>query len=286
MGRLIDSTCIRFEPETETGVSSRDAYDDFKAQMLSKGYPPRTLKTYDDHVVEFIDYLDASSSKAKIRHFPCSGVTKDHLIHWQGVLRLERGNKDSSVRTKVKSIRTFLYWFMDEDRGHCNRFKIKLPRAVEELKEPYSQQEIDLMLAKPQSRDLSEWRTWAAVGLMLRTGMRRSSLCELKWSDVDYEGKTILMRHSKTGKQQFVPLPTNAIDDLKLWRSVSSSVKSDYIFFSTYKETKLSPTPSPKPSGNTTSIGEYRRRRFTFFAIRTRLCIRGREGDPRSFRRY
>lgn len=246
MGRLIDSTYIHFEGSQEAGndPSLRNAYANFREQMVGKGYAPSTLQSYDNHVVEFIDYLDASYSNPGIRktkEFPCAEVKRDHLICWQGVLRCERGNKDSSIRTKVKSIRTFLYWCMDEDRGYCKRFKIKLPKATEELKEPYSPQEIEAMLAKPQSQDLSEWRTWAAISLMLRTGMRRSSVCELKWSDVDYEGKTVLMRHSKTGKQQFIPLPTNAIEDLKLWKSVSSSIESDYIFFSTYKETKLSP---------------------------------------------
>lgn len=190
MGRLINSSCLIFDELCETEVSVRDAYGSFKDQMIGRGCSPSTIRAYDNHVPEFIDYLDSTFSGGQTWRkgsFPCSKVSNDHIIQWQGVLRLQRGNKDTSIRTKVKSIRTFLYWCMDEDRAYCTRFKIKLPKAIEELKEPYTKQEIELLMARPRTNDLSEWKTWAAICLMLRTGMRRSSICELKWCDIDCE---------------------------------------------------------------------------------------------------
>lgn len=38
-----------------------------------------------------------------------SDLTRNHVERWEGILRLERKNKDTSVQTKIKSIRTFLY---------------------------------------------------------------------------------------------------------------------------------------------------------------------------------
>lgn len=47
-----------------------------------------------------------------------------------------------------------------------------------------------------KSSDLSEWRNWAAVGFISRTGVRLSSAVNLKWTDIDFEKHICLPRHT------------------------------------------------------------------------------------------
>ena len=55
------------------------------------------------------------------------------------------------------------------------------------LKEPYTKEELTALLAPPANEDLSEWRNWAAVGFISRTGVSLSSAVNLKWTDIDFE---------------------------------------------------------------------------------------------------
>lgn len=244
MGRKIEAAPIGMDDADREVVYLRDAFAMFKMQMIAKGYVEKTIETYDDHVAEFVKYLDDPANgyvpKGFMR-FPAFRINKSHLIEWEGVLRLERRNRDTTVQTKVKSIRTFLYWCMDEDRGYCKVFRIPLPKAEERIKETYTVEEMDTILMQPRTHDLAEWRNWAAVNTILRTGLRRSSVCELKWDDADFDKKRILMRHSKNKKQQFVPLPQDAIEVLLIWRDISPVTEDGYIFFSIYTEKKLAP---------------------------------------------
>lgn len=244
MGRKIEAAPIGTEDKNREVVSLWDAFTMFKRQMIAKGYVEKTIETYDDHVAEFIKYLDNPTNgyiPQGFSRFPVFRINKTHLIEWEGVLRLVKNNCDTTVQTKVKSIRTFLYWCMDEDRDYCKEFRIQLPKAEERIKEPYTPDEMEAILMQPRSHELSEWRNWAAVNTILRTGLRRSSVCELKWDDADFDKKRILMRHSKNKKQQYVPLPQDAIEVLLIWRDISPVTEEGYIFFSIYTEKKLAP---------------------------------------------
>ena len=220
-------------------ITPSEAFDEFVSEMLSKGYSKHTINAYGDHVKEFVSFLEDKGKPTQ--PFYLNSLSRSLLIEWEGVLRLQRHNRDTSIQTKFKSIRTFLYWCMDEDRNYCPRFSIGLPKEQERLKEPYTEKEIAALIARPKTNNLSEWRTWAAVNLIFRTGLRRSSVCELRWDDIDYENKAILVRHSKNNKQQYVPMPDDAVDALKLWEELSPETTEGYVFFSTYTEGKLTP---------------------------------------------
>lgn len=215
-----------------------------------------------------------------------SDLTRSHVERWEGILRLERKNKGTSVQTKIKSIRTFLYWCMDEERGWLKPFSITLPRADMTLKEPYTKEELTALLAPPANEDLSEWRNWAAVGFISRTGVRLSSAVNLKWTDIDFEKHICLLRHTKTNEQYFVPIPSAALTDLLTWKAISPATAEGYVFFSTYTEKKLPPPmPSLRPSGYITSLVESRKRRFTCSGTPLQRCIYRREEELRSCKR-
>ena len=47
--------------------------------------------------------------------------------------------------------------------------------------------------------------------LVLLTGLRRGELIKLSWSDFDPERKTLLLRDTKAGKDQLLPISEDAI---------------------------------------------------------------------------
>lgn len=215
------------------------AYDLFRLHMESCGYREKTIKTYDSHIVPFIEFLNRQphirgGKNPDSGGYPIAGIQTLQIELYMKHCR-ERGNKDTTIQSYVKSIRTFLYWCMNEEQGYLKEYKIKLPSADEALKEPYTEEELEIILAAPKSYDLTEWRDWAALNVIIRTGIRLSSAVNLKWQDIDYENSRLRMRHSKNRKEQFVPLPRAAVEVLRQWQYYSQEELSDYVFFSTRK---------------------------------------------------
>ncbi len=257
MGRLINVAPTMIDFNGGGFVYLTDAFEEFKSYMVARGYAEKTIQTYEDHVRDFLNYVDNEASgyiPNGCSKFPARNASRLLVLEWEARLR-QRGNRDTTVRTKVKSLKTFFYWCMDDERGYCSYFHISLPKAAERLKELYTKEEIEAILAEPKSKDLSEWRNWAAVNTILRTGLRRASICEIKWSDIDFESQRLLMRHSKTRKQIFVPLPKALIKVLRLWKEISPDTQEGYVFFSTYTEGKL------QPNSLTQAIRKYNLRR-------------------------
>lgn len=56
--------------------------------------------------------------------------------------------------------------------------------------------------------------------LALNTGLRRGELTQLKWSDIDLDGKRLIVRagYAKSGKARHLPLNSEALAVLKLYR--------------------------------------------------------------------
>lgn len=78
--------------------------------------------------------------------------------------------------------------------------------------------------------NLTDYRSKAALQLLLLTGCRKSEILGLKWSDVNLDGRHLILRNTKNGSDCVVPLTDNAyqiIDALprkhKVWLFPSDS---------------------------------------------------------------
>lgn len=63
------------------------------------------------------------------------------------------------------------------------------------------------------------------VLLAMNTGMRRGEILLLRWSDIDYQAKTLVVRsgNSKSGQGRYIPLNETAMQALIDWRSAKPS---------------------------------------------------------------
>lgn len=83
--------------------------------------PQLSVSLTDAHSAELVRHLSDSGNGHAPKGFvgfPARHVNNSLIIEWQGVLRT-RGNRNTTVQTKVTSIRTFLHWSMNEERKHC-----------------------------------------------------------------------------------------------------------------------------------------------------------------------
>lgn len=132
------------------------------------------------------------------------------------------------VSTKIRQLRVFLYFCME--REYMKSFKIKVPKADEVIKEPYTTKELERLIKKPTSDNWVEWRTWAMVNYMVATGNRISTVLNIKISDLDFEYNRIKLRVLKTRRQEYIPMSSELTKALKLYLSLWEHTDNNYLF--------------------------------------------------------
>lgn len=90
-----------------------------------------------------------------------------------------------------------------------------------------SSEEIASLLAAAGETPLAE-DVRDVVTILLHTGMRPSELCELRWSDVDFEERSITINSPKTLRARRIPIAGKTIDVLRARRERQPS--TDYVF--------------------------------------------------------
>lgn len=131
------------------------------------------IRTY--HVQQFIQYLSNEMPRK-------DGV--DGRIKPQTVKRYS---------TVLRSILTLAYKleYMDDDVGQSRR--IAFPKEVAPDIEVYSNEEVQAIIESLSDEPL---HIRAIVETALFTGCRRGELAGLKWSDIDFENKTLSVKRS------------------------------------------------------------------------------------------
>lgn len=112
---------------------------------------------------------------------------------------------DTTINTNLRMVRAFLYWCME--KGYLEKYPIRLVRADDPIKEPYTTDELQKLLKEPDCKTCSfaEYRNWVIVNFLLGTGCRASTLLNLQIGDLDLSAGTVFFRHMKARNQQIVP---------------------------------------------------------------------------------
>ncbi len=103
---------------------------------------------------------------------------------------------------------------------------------LRELKTPSEKNPVRVVLAEEEYRALLEvsrrvdWRFQVALVLAHETGHRIGAIRQLRWSDIDFEGGTIVWRaeHDKSGYEHITPATAEALAALEEARMRSSGV--------------------------------------------------------------
>ena len=76
------------------------------------------------------------------------------------------------------------------------------------------------------------------IVLALSTGMRRGEILGLRWRDVDFDTKRIVIQETKNGERRAVPLVGTALQLIEKLKINARDSKDDYIFHSPENRTK------------------------------------------------
>ncbi len=113
-------------------------------------------------------------------------------------------------------------------------FKIEVPRLNNQTTEDLTQDQLKaLLLALDADEDQAAANV---IRLALYTGMRRSEIFKLRWVDLDFEKKFIILHDPKGGRDQTIPMNATAEQILK---GIKPKRGNPYVFPGKFKGTNL-----------------------------------------------
>ena len=105
-------------------------------------------------------------------------------------------------------------------------------RVQQKMKECYSEEELKMLLKKPNIKQCSfaEYRNWVIINTLIATGMRLGSLASLNCGDIDLENSYITLQHTKNKRPQVLYIPNSLIPILREYLNLRRGIHTDPLF--------------------------------------------------------
>lgn len=201
-------------------LPDREHFESYMRYKWRMNHKPSTLKSSFHTVSSFLTFY-TGLGKSRLLDI-VSDDLEAFIEHEQ-----DRGLKVTTARTRLKQLRAFMRYLIDQDiiSEHVLKRKIKLkvpdylPRAIA----PGDVRKILSVIEKTRDR--------ALILVLLRTGMRIGELLDLKMIDLDVrERKIHIYEGEKNCLGRVVYLSDDALMAIKLWLSKRKPGK-DHLFY-------------------------------------------------------
>ncbi|MCR1971669.1 tyrosine-type recombinase/integrase [Clostridium cochlearium] len=181
-----------------------EAYDEFIRYCKARNLRPATIKHYNDVVnYSFLHFLKDEFGTEEVLTKDIKTTTIENYV----IFMKEKTNaNDTTVNTNIRTTRTIFYYFMK--LGYMDKFKIQLPKMNKQVIETYTDEELEILLEKPNLNKCNfiEYRNWVIVNFLIGTGCRLRTLINIKIEDLDFENDVIIYKHTKNRRGQIVPI--------------------------------------------------------------------------------
>lgn len=210
-----------------TPPTIQKAFEQFQKQNEVKNLAQGTIDFYSAKSKTFFLFLEDTDQCIDT-------ITEEDVEDYILYFKAKDTVSDTTINTNLRMVRAFLYWCME--RRYMERFPIKMIRADEPVKEPYTADELERLLKKPNTKKCSfaEYRNWVIVNFLLGTGCRASTLINLHIEDVDPSAGTVYFRHMKARNRQTVPLTKRLVKILDEYLGYRNGISPDPLFVSEY----------------------------------------------------
>lgn len=206
-------------------LSIEEAFELFIRKCKVKNLAEPSIKSYQNKVQPFVDFCNG---------YKITDVTIDEVDNFTVYLKTEHNVKDISVVSYLRSVRAFLYYCME--CNYMTSFKIHLPKAQKDIKETYSNEELERLLNKPDinSCTFTEYKVWVFENYMMATGNRLSTALNVRIRDINFDDMFIVLSKTKNRKQQIIPLSNTLAEVLQEYLEIRGGNADDYLFCNNY----------------------------------------------------
>jgi len=227
-----------YNEKTDKQTQVTNDFIEFANLSFDLNSPDRKGSTTEEYKSVFKKYIEKD-----FRHFPIENIKKANLQHWQNKML-----KTNLSIGRIKFVRAVFSGILtdavDNELIKDNPFtRLKTPKREsieeEDSVHPFSLKEIQSILSASTGQNKN------IVTLLFFTGMRTGELWGLKWSDINFQSKTIhiqrAIRHgkesttkTKNSKRIIDMLP--AVEEALNRQKSFTYINDNYVFLNQNKE--------------------------------------------------
>ena len=181
-----------------------------------------TINHYRQSYTQFYKYFDPQMPVTQIT----KDVYNDYVLHLRETL-----DNDVSINSYLRDLITTLHFLMNE--GYIPHFKMQAIKADKNHIETYTEEELQLLLKKPNMKKCSftEYQCWVMTNFLFSTGVRQRSLMHIRVKDVDFDNNVVYVNVTKNRKPLIVPLNSTMVNILMEYlKHRHHKAGEDYLF--------------------------------------------------------
>ena len=181
-------------------------------QIWTRGLSPNTIEAYRSDLSRFRSFVRKS----------LADVTPSDIQAYQAQLL----DSPNSNQRRMATLKSFYRCFVA--LGHIARTPITWSRSLK-IRPQYTARYLSPEIVNSMLTEESQPRNRLILHLLYACGLRVSELCGLRWGNlVKASGGMTLHVLGKGGKERAIPLPSDLVESLRVYRSKEAS-EHDYI---------------------------------------------------------
>lgn len=204
-------------------LTIQEALDSFNQDNERKMLSPDTLRYYAENLTRFYKWL-SDNRITKIKHLN-SKVLSDYTLSLARTIK----NK-TTVNTYLRSVRRFVNYLISQNE--IKPFKVRMLKDTYKIKPTFNNKEVNLILSSIDPEN----DTSIMMLLLLSTGMRSRSLCELRVQDINFADKYIDLHITKNGVPLCPPIGDKVLKCLNDYLKKHALLPSDRLFKNRYNQ--------------------------------------------------
>lgn len=203
-----------------------EGFKQFILDCKARGLREATIKHYIEAYQQIKKYID-----------PGTGIDKINDKKFKEfIVKSSEGKRNSqTIYSLSRDFKTIIRFFMK--CNYVEKFDMKLPKVDKHPIETYTDDELRKLLKKPDIKKCSfcTYRDYVIVSFFLSTGIRLSSLINIKIGDLKLSESEVEILHTKNRKPLTVPLNSNIKKILAEYLTYRQSNNTDdYLFCNVY----------------------------------------------------
>lgn len=200
-------------------------HEDFLKDKTLEGLAPRTMKDHVNTMKYFTEYATVNFNRT-------SEIDKNLFKNYIFYMLQEKHYKPCTINVRLRTMKTFLGWLHTNKHTPENlSLNISLVKVPKDTIQPLNKAEIRKMLDACNTNTYSGFRDYAAMLVILDTGIRINELCETFISDVDTKNRLLKVRAeiSKTRVERVLPLSKTTVHILEQLKDIAEDNKCQYL---------------------------------------------------------
>ncbi len=172
---------------------------------IEKIASPSTIYGYNKELRKFFDYLNY------INILDINLISTRIVRQYFYYAKEKRGLCQSLISKIIAIVKSFFNYLEEEDITVKNPTrKIRVPKKICRIPSVMSKYEVDIIIKSVDFAPLrcrkNNVRDKLVLSLLYYSGIRKSELLNLNWTDINLSKSTLIIRRGKGGKDRLIPL--------------------------------------------------------------------------------